>query len=56
MNFPVDGRVVIIDDKFHEAFPLIRMLSQKRVATTSIEMNVPNTYLKKKNWMNLREN
>ncbi|HDD45092.1 MAG TPA: hypothetical protein ENG63_09590 [Candidatus Desulfofervidus auxilii] len=34
MNFPLDGRVVIIDDKFHEALPLIRVLSQKRVATT----------------------
>ncbi len=34
MNLPVSGRVVIVDDKFQEALPLIRILSQRRVGVT----------------------
>ncbi|APF17523.1 hypothetical protein Calab_2006 [Caldithrix abyssi DSM 13497] len=34
MNLPVSGRVVLIDDKFKEALPLIRVLSQERIAVT----------------------
>jgi len=34
MNLPMSGRVVIVDDEFREALPLIRTLSQRRVAVT----------------------
>ncbi len=34
MNLPKSGRVVIIDDKFEEALPLIRILSKDRVSVT----------------------
>lgn len=34
MNLPLSGRVVIIDDEFQEALPLIQILSKKRVAVT----------------------
>ena len=34
MNLPKSGRVVIIDDKFEEALPLIRILSRERVPVT----------------------
>ena len=34
MNMPKSGRVVIIDNKFEEALPLIRILSKYRVAVT----------------------
>ncbi len=34
MNMPKSGRVVIIDDKFEEALPLIRILSKDSVAVT----------------------
>ena len=34
MNLPKSGRVVIIDDKFEEALPLIHILSKDRVAVT----------------------
>ena len=34
MNLPMSGRVVIVDDEFQEALPLIRTLSQRRVAVT----------------------
>ena len=34
MILPMSGRVVIVDDEFREALPLIRTLSQRRVAVT----------------------